>query len=403
MAELAVTADAPARRPYWQSADLDALWRPADLPARAETIVVGAGATGISAARELSRRGREVLLLDAGEAPGTSLANGGFVGDQLRHHPLTRLAESLGLDKAVALYREAHRAYDYVREVIQSETIDCAYGETGRITLLETPAARDALLADLELKRRHLGQTYEVVPPDALPGEVAAPNHVGGILLPGSASLDPARFLGGQLARAVSRGARFSAATEVRAIRAVPAGYAVETARGTVAARQVIVAVNGADRRALAAPLRLVPLPGHMMAVRLAGTPPVNPSHPGRTYNEAKTIFAFFRLTPDGKSLVFGAGTGMQPDDGDAITRCLLADLARVLPGTRGEVTHVWSGVCAEAPPRLLPAVRRDGGLLMAGGYHLGGMSMATWCGRLMAALASGENPESGFGPLPVN
>ena len=53
------------QHPYWR----DSLAPPAptprvDLPARADVVVIGAGYTGLSAARELAKRGASVLVLE---------------------------------------------------------------------------------------------------------------------------------------------------------------------------------------------------------------------------------------------------------------------------------------------------------------------------------------------------
>src|SRR5258708_38465434 len=55
------------------------------LPSRVDVLVVGAGYTGLSAARETARAGRSTLVLDAGEfGAGCSSRNGGQVGYSIK-------------------------------------------------------------------------------------------------------------------------------------------------------------------------------------------------------------------------------------------------------------------------------------------------------------------------------
>lgn len=68
--------------PYWYE-DAGAPQTPpqTSLPRSADVVVIGAGLTGLSAAMELARKGRSVLVLDAmrpGE--GASSRNGGMIG-----------------------------------------------------------------------------------------------------------------------------------------------------------------------------------------------------------------------------------------------------------------------------------------------------------------------------------
>ena len=74
--------------PYWH--DTVAPVAPVDdgptstpeiLPGRTEVAIIGAGFTGMSAALELSRAGRDVIVLDTeGPGAGCSSRNGGLIG-----------------------------------------------------------------------------------------------------------------------------------------------------------------------------------------------------------------------------------------------------------------------------------------------------------------------------------
>src|SRR5258706_9177906 len=69
-----------AREPNAPQAD------PAPVPAKADVVIVGGGLTGVSAACELARGGRDTLVLDAGEpAEAASSRNAGMLGWQSKH------------------------------------------------------------------------------------------------------------------------------------------------------------------------------------------------------------------------------------------------------------------------------------------------------------------------------
>ena len=50
--------------PYWWEAAPPAALPPADLPAHAEIVIIGAGFTGLSAAITLARAGRDVVVIE---------------------------------------------------------------------------------------------------------------------------------------------------------------------------------------------------------------------------------------------------------------------------------------------------------------------------------------------------
>ena len=53
--------------PYWWEAAPPAALPPADLPAHAEIVIIGAGFTGLSAAITLAQAGRDVVVIEKGQ------------------------------------------------------------------------------------------------------------------------------------------------------------------------------------------------------------------------------------------------------------------------------------------------------------------------------------------------
>ena len=72
--------------PYWWEAAPRPAIAPADLPAKADVVIVGSGYTGLVAALKLAEAGRHIVVLDAGEiGSGASSRNAGFVGRTLKY------------------------------------------------------------------------------------------------------------------------------------------------------------------------------------------------------------------------------------------------------------------------------------------------------------------------------
>src|SRR3954462_12643155 len=97
------------------------------LPETSDVVVVGGGYAGITAARELARRGVAVTLLEAHTLGwGASTRNGGIV------HPgykwsAGQLIKRYGEATGKALYQETLDSYALVQQLIAEESIDCDF------------------------------------------------------------------------------------------------------------------------------------------------------------------------------------------------------------------------------------------------------------------------------------
>ncbi|MGO4842967.1 NAD(P)/FAD-dependent oxidoreductase, partial [Rhizobiaceae sp. 2RAB30] len=84
---------------------------------------------------------------------------------------------------------------------------------------------------------------------------------------PKHAALDPARFHAGLLDRAVSAGARIRSHCPVLSVERDGDGFLVRTSRGTVSARNVVVATNGYTGRATPSlRRRVIPIGSYIIA-----------------------------------------------------------------------------------------------------------------------------------------
>jgi glycine/D-amino acid oxidase-like deaminating enzyme len=88
---------------YWRATAKAFEPPPAELPSRTDVVVVGAGFTGVSAARVLAERGAAVAVLDAQSLGwGASTRNGGMMIVGLKHGPevlVKQYGEELGRRK----------------------------------------------------------------------------------------------------------------------------------------------------------------------------------------------------------------------------------------------------------------------------------------------------------------
>src|SRR5260370_41312611 len=103
-----------------------------ELPANADVAVIGAGFTGLSAARTLARRGVQVAVLEANSIGwGASSRNGGMglTGMKL---DVETLAKRYGMELTRRMYAGSLASIDLVEPIIREENIACHFSRCGR-------------------------------------------------------------------------------------------------------------------------------------------------------------------------------------------------------------------------------------------------------------------------------
>ena len=370
--------------PYWWDAAPPAEAVPRVPPPRADVAIIGAGITGLNAALVLARAGRSVVVFDAGDlGHGASTRNAGYVGRSLKHS-FANLMRHSGTPYAVAVYREMQAAFDAVAERVRDEQIDCGFKICGRLVLTKAKRQYDDLASELELRKKHLGTDFMMLPRSAVRDEIASDLYCGAALIPDLGAIHPGLYHRGLLDRVRSTGADLIGRTPVERIAPIDSGgFDVTTPQGTVRAREVLVATNGYSGSLWPwLQRRLIPFDAYMIATEPLAPDVMNRLLPtDRTYIDHVHDIISMRRSPDGTRILFLWRTGTRPTGARAKGAQLRADAARIVPKIAGlKITHSWTGRCAGTFD-LWPHIATQGGVHFAGGYCFAGVPMGTYLG----------------------
>src|SRR4029077_18603130 len=103
------------------------------LPESVDVAVIGAGFTGLSAARTLAKRGAKVVVLEAETIGwGASSRNGGMVLTGLKLGA-NKLISKYGRELTQRMYAASLETIDCVERITKEEGIDCDFARTGHL------------------------------------------------------------------------------------------------------------------------------------------------------------------------------------------------------------------------------------------------------------------------------
>ena len=361
-------------------------------PGNADVVVVGSGYTGLSAALTLLKRGRSVVVLEAGRvAEGASSRNGGMCGDLLKPS-VGELGARFGAKMASRLCGEARDALTHFKTFLVENGIRCDFEQSGRLTGALSDVQLAGVLRESEALRRYTGVEYEIVEKSDLAKELATDLYVGARLFRHHGGLNPAKYAT-ELARCVlAAGGVICESTAFVSCDTAPQGFSITTSAGRIRARDLIVATNGYSDHSGPLRRRLVPVTSYMIATDELPTGLMSTLMPrGRMVTDTNRLLCYYRPSPDRKRILFGGRPAYTEIPPQQSAKRLASYLRTLFPALANiPVSHSWFGMIAYTFDRL-PHVGKVDGFHYAGGYCGSGVVMATWLGNKVAHRVLGS------------
>ena len=359
-----------------------------ELPASADVAVVGSGFSGLMAALTLARDGKSVVVIDSENCGyGASRRNAGFLGRTLkRSHEW--LCKEKGESYGDAVYAELNSALHLVEDIVDAEGITCYRNTCGRFIGANSIAHYRLLEKELARNRAVLGSDFEMIPRSEQHREIQTDVYFGGAVIPDLGSIHPGLYHDGLVKRAREAGVVFISQTKVKSIGKSGEFRQIETTRGSIKARDVVVGTNGYSAELMPwLQRRVIPFTGYMIATEELPAGKVEELLPNRrTYLETVMNINFIRPAPDTNRILFGGMTGRNVPGPMDLAGDLRKLLLTILPGLGDDLalSHAWSGKCGGTFD-FMPHIGVHDGIHYAVGYNFAGVPMGTYFGVKMA------------------
>lgn len=366
----------------------------------ADWVIVGAGFTGLSAARQLALHYPEdkILLVDAQRvADGSSGRNSGFLIDL--PHDLSAPDYIGDLETArndMALNRAA---ISLLRDIIKKEGIECHWRECGKIqgaVNARGGKVLDAYRTGLD----RLGAEYRLMNAEAMERKLGTGYYSQGLFTPGTVLIQPAALARG-LARSLPENVQLCELTPVTQVEYGKI-IALQTPVGTIKTRRLLLTNNAFAKEFGFFSSELLPVFTYAGMTRqlteeeqksLGGDPywGVIPADPfgttmRRTPDQRITIRNSFSFNPNGRS-------------SDATRSCVKKHIvnafnARFPMLEKVEMEYVWGGAMCLSRNHA-PYFGELGKNVFGAGCHNGlGVTKGTITGMLLADYLAGKDSE---------
>ena len=379
-----------------------------ELPQSVDVAVIGGGFTGLSAARTLAKGDARVAVLEAENVGwGASCRNGGMVLSGLKLGT-AKLVARYGREATKRMYAASLESIDCVEELVHEENIECIFSRCGHLEVACKAKHFEDFRRGAETIEREFGHKLRIVEKADLPQEIGSAIYHGGIVDEVSAGVNPAKYVAGLACAAAKAGAAIHEKTRVvelqRDARQGEKGWNVKTSRGTLYARDVLIATSGYTSGITPSlQNKIIPIGSFIIVTEVLPEALARELSPrNRMIYDSKNYLYYYRLTPD-RRMLFGGRAAFFPENENTVrdsARILRDGMISVYPQLRAtKVEYVWGGTLDFAFD-IMPHAGKMDGMFYSVGYAGHGVAMATLLGQKIAqSILSGrdENPFAGI------
>jgi len=370
------------------------------LPEKSDVVIVGSGYTGLCAAIQTARGGRHTVVVDAESAGwGCSSRNGGQISTSLKHE-YHDLKKKYGHELAFAISKEGHNALQWIGDFTDQERIDCDFKRYGRFLAAHTPKHFVGLTKKYDKPVKGLETDSFIMSRSEQHAEIGSEFYHGGVVHPHHASLDPGRYHQGLFERAKQTQAEIVAHCKVDAITPVQNGFELQTQKGRITAKDVVIATSGySGSLSPWHQRRIIPIGSYVIATEPLPDKLIQKLIPNeRVISDTQKLVVYYRTCPERKRIVFGARVSIKETDARSSAPAVYQEMVKRFPELDDyRISHAWMGFVGYTFDEM-PHLGKHNGIYYSMGYCGSGVSLASYFGTRIGQQVLGL--EEGHSPL---
>jgi glycine/D-amino acid oxidase-like deaminating enzyme len=367
-----------------------------------DVCVIGGGLAGLTAAREIARRGWSVAVLEAQRLGwAASGRNTGFVLPGF-NEDMDAIIERIGLDHAIRLWALSEQGLAYVRCTIEETGMPGVDPVTGWLHVSKTDDGRDSR-ARVE-RLRWMGASVEAWSTERVRAVLPNPHYFSAVHYPTAFHINPLNYVLGLAAAAEAAGARLFEHTPAVSIDPAGVRKRVVTPQARVRADHVVLAGNvhlGALMPEVSA--TLLPVSTFVLVTEPLGPALTEVIRYRGAVSDGEGADHHYRIVgaPGEERLQWAGRVRLWEADPRRIGRALARDLRRNFPALGPvEVAHLWRGTLGRAVHGMPQIGELDRGVWLASGFGGHGLNTTAMAGELIArGIVEGDDTWRLFAP----
>jgi gamma-glutamylputrescine oxidase len=376
-----------------------------DIPQRApldggvtvDVCVVGAGLAGLTTALELSRKGKKVVVLEAHRVGwGASGRNGGSVLEGFAESH-ANIEKKLGPTQAKQLHQLSRDGVEYVRTQIETLNIEGAIEGTGRYSAVRhdnTDGALEQASAgkDRGFEFKDHAETRKILDTEKY-------HHT--VFIPEGFHIQPLRYVLGLATEIERLGGQILEVSKATNLEKKEMGWQVQTADGSITAKQVVLCTSGYDFDLCPKVSRaMLPIATYVMATEPMAEKLDCAIKTTSAISDTRRSGDYYRRLKNGR-LLWGGRITTRKSKPAKLAGMLSVDVLSVYPQLGAlKLTHSWEGLMGYSIHKMPLLGEIDDGLWTATAFGGHGLNTTAMAGCLVArAIAEGDQQYQLFEP----